>query len=290
MIRFIVDSTCDLPAGVMEKYGILMLPLHVLLDEKDYRDKVDITTDEVFAAMHSGILPKTSQVSPADLYQTFHRCCEQGEDFIYLAFSSALSGTYQLAETVLSEIRFKYPERKMQVIDSKGGSVATGLIAWQAVQMIEARYEFEAITRHTIDLTEHVEHIFTIADINWLVKGGRIGKLQGILGSFLDIRPILDVKDGLMEVIKKARGSQQALNMVADIMAERIKAFPEQIIGIAHSDNLPGAEKLKDCLVKKIGAQNFIVSTIGSVLGSHLGIGGLGLFFFNQKPSPYFPL
>lgn len=290
VIRFIVDSTCDLPEGIMKKYGILMIPLHVLLDGKDYRDKGEITTDEVFSAMRSGLLPKTSQVGPSDVYQTFQGCCDRGEDFIYLAFSAALSGTYQVAESILAEFRPKYPDRNMQVIDSKAGSVAIGLIALQGVKMIEAGYDFDTVTRHIIDMTEHIEHVFTIADISWLVKGGRISKLQGILGSLLDVRPVLDVKNGLLQVIKKARGSQKALNAIVDTLVERIGAFPEQIIGIAHADNLPGAEELKKLLTQKLGAQNFIVSKIGCVLGSHLGIGGLGLFFLNQKPAPYFDL
>ncbi|MGC7873365.1 DegV family protein [Desulfosporosinus sp. SYSU MS00001] len=290
MIRLIVDSTCDFPDEIMEKYDILMLPLHVILNGNDYRDKVEITTDEVFLAMRSGVLPKTSQVSPSDVSQIFQTCCDRGEDFIYLAFSAALSGTYQLAETVLSEFKSKYRDRNMQVIDSKSGSVAIGLIALQAAKMIEAGYGFEAITRHISYLTEHVEHVFTIADIGWLVKGGRITKLQGMLGSLLDVRPILEVKNGLLHLSKKARGSQKALNMVADTMVERIEGFPEQIIGIAHSDNLPGAEDLKNLLAEKLGTKNFIISKIGCVLGSHLGIGGLGLFFFNQKRAPYFLL
>jgi DegV family protein with EDD domain len=267
-----------------------MMPLHVLLNGNDYRDKVEITTDEVFSAMRSGVLPKTSQVSSYDIDRTFQACCDRGEDFIYLAFSDALSGTYQSAKVNLLKFQQRYPDRKMQVIDSKSGSMAIGLIALQAVKMIEKGYGFEAVTRHITYLTEYIEHVFTIADINWLVKGGRIGKLQGALGSILDVRPILDVKNGLVQVIHKTRGSQKALNIVVDTLIERIGPFSGQIIGIAHSDNLLGAENLKNLLAVKIGAKSFIINKIGSVLGSHLGIGGLGLFFFNQKPKPYFGL
>ncbi|WP_282433361.1 DegV family protein [Desulfosporosinus sp. FKA] len=202
--------------------------------------------------------------------------CNRGEDFIYLAFSAALSGTYQLAETILLEFQSKYPDRNMQVIDSKSGSVAIGLIALQAAKMIEAGYGFEAVTRHISYLTEHIEHVFTIADIGWLVKGGRISKLQGMLGSLLDVRPILEVKNGLLHLSKKARGNQKALNLVSDTLTDRIEGFPEQIIGIAHSDNLPGAEDLKNLLAKRLDTNNFIIIKIWCVLGSHLGIGGLG--------------
>lgn len=289
MIRLIVDSTCDLPEEIMKQHGILMLPLHVILNGKDYRDKVEISTDEVFAAMHSGVLPKTAQVSPADVYQTFRECCDREEDFIYLAFSAALSGTFQLAKAILAKFQAEYPNRNLQIIDSKSGSIAIGLIALQGAAMIKAGYSFAAISRHLAALTDYVEHVFTIADIDWLVKGGRIGKFQGMVGSLLDVRPILDVRNGLLQLLKKVRGRQKALNAVADILTERIGAFPAQIIGIAHSDNLPGAEELKNLLAEKIGAQYFVICKIGSVLGSHLGIGGLGLFFFNQEPDPYFP-
>ena len=288
MIRFIVDSTCDLPKEIMEQYGIGMIPLHVLVNGVDYRDKVEITADEVFAAMRSGTVPKTSQVGPEDVYQTFQGCCDRGEDFIYLCFSAALSGTYQLAHAILAEFAQKYPQRRMQIVDSKGGSIAIGLIALQGVKMIEAGRAYDEVVKNLEFMAAHVEHVFTIADIGWLVKGGRISKLQGVLGSILDVRPVLHVKNGLMEVIKKARGSQKALAMVVETLLERIGAFPSQIIGISHSDNLPGVEKLKKMLTEKLGAERFIISQIGSVLGTHLGINALGVFFFNQQPEPYY--
>jgi DegV family protein with EDD domain len=176
----------------------------------------------------------------------------------------------------------------MQVIDSKAGSVAIGLMALQAVQMIEAGYSFDEVVGQAAFMADHIEHVFTIADIGWLVKGGRISKFQGMLGSILEVKPILEVKNGIISVIKKARGSQRALALMVDTLLERIAAFPGQIIGIAHSDNMPGVDKIKSLLTEKIGASTFIISKIGSVLGSHIGIGGLGLFFFNQQPEPYF--
>jgi DegV family protein with EDD domain len=288
MIRYIVDSTCDLPEEMLTEHGILMVPLHVLLNGNDYLDKVNITTDEVFDAMRKGQVPKTSQTGPEDVSSIFQSCCDRGEDFIYLTISSALSGTYQLAKVILSEFMQKYPHIRMQVIDSKAGSMAIGLMALQAVQMIEAGYGFDDVVKQSVFMADHIEHVFTIADISWLVKGGRISKLQGMLGSILEVKPILEVKNGIINVIKKARGSQRALAMMVDTLLERISAFPGQIIGIAHSDNLPGVEKIKSLLIEKIGASTFIISKIGSVVGSHIGIGGLGLFFFNQKPEPYF--
>ena len=121
-------------------------------------------------------------------------------------------------------------------------------------------------------------------------KGRRISKSSAIIGSALNIKPILDVRDGKMEVIRKVRGRKRALNTIADLVQQRIKDFPDQIIGITHADDLKAALEMKDLIVKRIGNEgNILIEKIGSVLGSHLGIGGVGVFFFNKKPELYSP-
>lgn len=287
MIKLIVDSTCDLSEEILEKYDIRILSLHISLAEKEFRDKMDITTDEVFSAMKKGIVPKTSQVSPADIADIFSEYCREGNDFIYLTFSSAMSGTCQTAKMILSGFKERYPELNMEVIDSKAGSTAIGLMALQAAQMIEMGCSFKTVAEQLKEMTDHVEHIFTISDIGWLVRGGRINKLKGAIGSIMNIKPILEVKKGTIQLFGKARGSKNAINTVVDIFKERAKEFPEQIIGISHSNDLQGAQYLKNIIAEKCGAKNFIINQIGGVLGSHLGLGGLGVFFFNKK-LPYY--
>jgi DegV family protein with EDD domain len=283
VIKIIVDSTCDLPEELLDKYKIKTLPLRILIRDKEYLDKKNINIEEVYSAMREGIVPKTSQPRPADIYNLFNEYYNNGMDFIYLTFSSELSGTYQVAESIAGEFKSKFPKIKMEVIDSKGGSTATGLIALQAAKLAEAGFDFDIIVNEISELVKHVEHIFTITDLNWLIKGGRISKTRGFLGSMLDIKPILDVNKGQMEVIKKVRGRKKALNTVVDILEERIKKFPNQIIGISHADDLETADELVLLIKKRLGSNNFILNRIGSVLGSHLGIGGVGVFFFNDK-------
>jgi len=133
----------------------------------------------------------------------------------------------------------------------------------------------------------HAEHLFTISDIGWLVKGGRIKKLHALLGSLMDIKPLLDVEDGMIRLYGKARGSKNAVRAVIEAFKERAKDFPEQIVGISHSNDPAGAEALRKALEEECGVKRFIVNQIGGVLGSHLGIGGLGLFFFNKRFSYY---
>ncbi len=284
MIKLIVDSTCDLPEDYIKKYNISVLSLKVLLEDKEYLDKKTITVDEVYAAMRKGIMPKTSQPSPNEIYEVFKECASNGRDFIYLAFSQAMSGTYQLARGILKEIKELYPKVNMKVIDSKGGSAATGLIALQAVRMADEKcLDFIKVVEKINELISCVEHIFTISDLSWLVKGGRVSKAQGMLGNILNINPILHVKDGKMEVIHKVRGRKKALNMVVDLLEERAKNLTDQIIGISHADDLETAEELIELIKSRLGCTRFIVNKIGSVLGSHLGIGGVGIFFFNNN-------
>ncbi|MEL7566453.1 MAG: DegV family protein [Dehalobacterium sp.] len=287
MVKIIVDSTCDLPDELMARYDIRSIPLKVLINDKEYLDKVTIQVDEVYEAMRQGIVPKTSLPNPTDILGLFNDYCTKGYDFIYLAFSSLLSGTYQIASTIMDEFKVKFPEIKMQIIDSKGGSTATGLIALQAARMSEAGKSFDTIIGQVSQLIDHVEHIFTIADLNWLIKGGRISRSAGMLGSILNIKPILHVNNGLMEVIGKVRSRKNALNAVVNILGERIRDFPDQIIGISHADDLECAKELGKIIDNKLGIKNRLINKIGSVLGSHLGIGGVGVFFFNKKSDIY---
>lgn len=284
MIKIIVDSTCDLPDEELQNHNISVLSLKVLLEDKEYLDKRTITVDEVYNAMRKGIMPKTSQPGPSDIYDLFKKYASDGIDFIYLAFSQALSGTYQLACSILNEIKERYPHVNMKVIDSKGGSTATGLIALQTAYLAESKsMDFNQIIKKVNKMISCVEHIFTISDLSWLIKGGRIGKAQGMIGSILNINPILQVNNGKMEVIHKVRGRKKALGMVVDLLEERAKDLTGQIIGISHADDPDSAKELMELIKARLGCTKFIINKIGSVLGCHLGIGGVGVFFFNHN-------
>lgn len=287
MTRIIVDSTCDLPDDVVKRYDIKLLPLRVSLNGREFMDKVTIKIDEVYEAMRRGICPKTSQPSPADAYALFQDCISRGEDFIFLSFSSKLSGTYQTIYGIVEDLKRQYKDIKMEVIDTKSGSTAIGLIALQASRLLEEGIGYDNAVNAIRKMISHIEHIFTITDLNWLIKGGRISKSEGIIGNILSIKPILHVNDGIMEVIQKVRGKKKALNTVIDIVEERISDFPNQIIGISHADDINTARELQAMIQARLGDVKIIVNKIGSVLGSHLGIGGVGVFFFNEKIESY---
>lgn len=284
MIKLIVDSICDLPEEMYDKYDIDILPLRVMINDKEYLDRVTITIDQVYEEMRNGILPKTYQVSPAAIYETFDRHCEEGNDFIYLAFSSVLSGTCDLAKNISKEFKERYPERKIEVIDTKAGAIGIGVIAMQVIKLIENKESFENIINYIYEMTNHIEHVFILEDLNWLMKGGRINKVQAALGTMLDLKPMLDVNNGYLEVIKKVRGKKKSINTLLDIVEERIDGFTDQVIGIGHADDEEAAEAVVKAIKERFGEDTkCVITKIGCVLGTHLGIGGVGVIFFNKK-------
>jgi len=287
MTRIIVDSTCDLPEFILAQYKIITLPMVVNIDGIAYLDKIEIRRSEVYNAIEKGSSIKTSQVDLDSVTQVFNERCEKGESFIYIAFSSNMSCTYGAAVEVLKDFRSRYPDALMEVIDSRGGCLATGLIAMQAARLAEKGYRFEDIVSKTVEMSNVIEHIFTISDIRWLVKGGRLDPIKGAIGAILNVKPILTVTNGMMDIMKKVRGAKNAESAVVDIVSEKTKEFPNQIIGIAHANNMQGANDLKKRLSERLRDSTFIMCEVGSVLGAHLGIGALGVFFFKKKPPFY---
>lgn len=282
MIRIVVDSTCDLPAGYAAAHNITVLPLHVTAEGKEYRDKEDITTREVYDMMRRGVMPSTSQVSLTETYSTLEALVRGGDDLLCLMFSSKMSGTCNAVWQVGRELEESHPGRRVRVLDSRGGSFATGLVTMEAARGAEGGMELEELVKRCEFLISQVEHVFVITDLNWMIRGGRISRTMGFTANLLNIKPVLDVKDGEMEVIRKVRGTRQSMEAVADLVAERAKNCPRQTIGLTHADDPEAAEAMRLLLRARLPECDFLVEEIGAVLGVHLGIGGVGTFFFRD--------
>ena len=282
MIRVIVDSTCDMPAATIAQYGVEVLPLHVIAEGREYLDRVTITTREVYDMMRRGVTPKTAQVDLAETHRRLAELAAQGDDLLYLAFSSKMSGTCGLVAQIMESLKKQFPRRAMCTLDAKGGSFATGLIAMEAARAAAGGMAFDALVERCRFLIDHVEHVFVINDLTWMIRGGRISRTLGYTASLLDIKPVLDVSDGEMEVIQKVRGRRRSMERVADVVAQRTQGCPRQTIGVTHADDPQAAEDMRALLAKRLPECTFLTEEIGAVLGVHLGIGGVGVFFFNQ--------
>lgn len=287
MIRFIIDSTCDMPKDLIQKYNISVLPLFVTIGETSYRDGLDLQLDQLYDVMRQGILPKTSQISPEETESLFRGFCQAGDDIIYLNFSSDMSGTFQLARVILSDLQEDFPDRRMTVVDSEGGCFATGLIAMQTARWIAAGKRYDEVLSLMEEMISKIQHLFTLDSLNWLAKGGRIAEPAGYIGDKLQIKPILHVTEKTMHVCRVVRGRKATLKTLATMLADRAKAFPKQLIGITHADDLPAAETMAQMIHSLLPESKTVILPIGCVLGSHLGIGGVGMFFLNAPTSGY---
>jgi DegV family protein with EDD domain len=287
MIKIIVDSASDLSEEMMKGYDIKLLSQRIYLNNEEFYDKRTINAEDVYEAMNRGVIPITSMPSPMEILNLFKQCCIEGNDFIYVALSSKLSGTYQLAKSILEEVQEQNRGIKMKVIDSQSGSSAIGLMALQAAKLARAGIDFDKVVEQICELAEHVEHIFILADLSWLIRGGRISRTEGMVGNILNVKPIFHMKDGAVEFLEKVRGRKKALLTIADIMEERIKNFPDQIIGISHAGDLDIAYELKNIITQRMGEKDIMINKIGAALVSHLGTGGVGVFFFNKETDLY---
>ncbi len=291
MTRIIVDSTCDLPKGLLERFSIAVLRLSVVINGKPYLDGVDIQLEDVYQAIREGKTPKTSQILAEDAQALFTSIAQAGDDFIYLAFSSAMSGTYTLASTVCASLKEAYPQRRMEVVDSRGGSMGTGLIAVQLGLMMEKGASFDELLSQSLWMAEHIKYAFTIDDLSGAMRGGRVlARAAGGIGDILSIKPLMDVRNGMLHIVRFVRGSQKSLGAVAEMIESYAREFQCQIIGVTHADDPDRAEYMISLLKKHLPDCTFLCEQIGSVLGSHLGIGGVGVFCLNQRPAVYHAL
>lgn len=287
MIKLIVDSACDISKEITDNYDIEIIPLSITIDGISYLDGIDIDIDTVYKHMKSGKIPKTSQVSFESVSGIIDKCISNNDDFIYLAFSSKLSGTYDFVKKIIDVYKEKNSERKMAIIDSKGGAGGNGLIAMQTLRMIKRNLPFETIVNQILFMVNHISYYFTITDLEWLSKGGRINKTVGYVGNALNIKPYLTVKDGKIVVSKMIHGSKKTIQtLVKDVKAGTEK-FSNQIIAISHADDLNTALMVENMIKEAVTGCKTTIFKISAVLGSHLGIGGVGVFFLEKEPEFY---
>lgn len=287
MTKLIIDTTCDRNLEMEQQYDFEVIPLSITLDDKTYLDGEEITVDAVYEAMRSGKVPKTSQISYGSLTKVLDKGIQENEDMIYMSFSSKMSGTYQFAYQIIEDYKEKYPDRKITLIDSRGGAGGGALIALQALKMIEAGRPFEEIVHQMEWNIDHIFYRFTLRDLNWLVKGGRVNKTTGYVGTALNIKPYLIINDGFIQLSKLVRGEKKIYKKLIEEVKNGVGDFTDQTIGISHGDDEETAKKIETMIKEALPNCQTQVFRIGAVLGSHIGVGGIGVFYFDERPDWY---
>ena len=280
-IRILTDSAADLPQDILDDNGIDVASLHVYCDDQDFLDGKTIQPLQMLQEMRQGKVFKTSQVDPASFLEYFEQYAKRGDSCIYIGFSSGLSATYQSALLAKTEIQQRYPEFKLDTVDTKCASLGQGLVAYKAAQLLKAGKSFSEIVSAAQFYAQHMEHIFTVDDLEYLSRGGRISRASAVMGGILNIKPVLHIESGKLVPLEKIRGKNKVMRRMVELMGERGVNLAEQTIGISHGDDLASALKLQEMISKTYGCQDFIINSIGCTIGAHAGPGTLAIFFLN---------
>jgi len=286
-LKIVTDSASDTPRWVIEKYGLHVIPTPVVIDDKDYFDGQTIFPEEFYNILRSGKDVKTYHINSQMFYDNFLPYAQRGDEVIYICFSTGIAGTYNAANIAKTELLEKYPDFDLTIIDSKCASMGFGLATYYALKMQQAGAGKEELIEAIQWYCDHMEHIFTVKTLEYLLKGGRLSRTSAFAGSLLDIKPIIEVNDlGALEPIEKIRGRQKSLKRLVEIVGERGKDLTNQIVGIVHGDDAETMEAVKEMLKNTYGCRHFMDNYIGCAIGAHTGPGIIGIVFLNEE-SPY---
>jgi DegV family protein with EDD domain len=278
-IKIFTDSACDLDLDYLNELGVTMLPMGVHFGDENYKDRVTITTSEFYEKLKTfNDIPKTSQIPPAVFEEEFKKALNEGYHIISICFSSRLSGTYQSACIAKEALETD----KIDVIDSKAASVGLGLIVREAALMAKEGKTREEIIDRVTYMSERMEHIFAVGSLDMLKKGGRVTTAQAVIGTILNVKPILQFNDGYIVPYDKARGLKGVIKKMIETMKERGYEIEKQIIGLNYAGDIAPCMELKEEIEKTFGVKEFVVSEIGAAIGSHAGPGTIAVFFLRK--------
>ena len=281
--HIITDSGCDLNKTMIEELNITVVPLYVNFRQQSMEDSVDEGIAELYAGLRAGEAATTSAINPDRWAKAMEPVLERGDDVLVITFSSGLSTTYQSAVIAANELQEQYPQRKIRVVDSLCASLGQGLLVWYACQKRSAGMDIEQLVSWLEESKPRLAHWFTVDDLMYLKRGGRVSAATALVGTMLQIKPVLHVDDeGHMINVSKARGRKAAIAALAKQM--EITGLPgeNETIFISHGDCREAAETLAAMLKERCGVKNVVIGYVGAVIGSHAGPGTLALFFLGK--------
>ena len=281
--QIITDSCCDFPTPMYETLGLRFVPLSVEFRGETNDDRNDDSLKEMYDGLRSGQAAKTSAVNPSRWGEVIEPALSAGQDVLVLAFSSGLSTTYQSAVIAAEELGEKYPERTIRVVDTLCASMGQGLLVWYACKKRDEGLSLEALRDWVTEMRFHLCHWFTVDDLMYLKRGGRISAATALVGTMLQIKPLLHVDDeGHLISMSKARGRKAAIDALVRKAQELGAGYDNSTMFISHGDCREDAEYLAQQLKEKCGVKEVVISYVGAVIGSHSGPGTLALFFLGS--------
>lgn len=283
----VTDSCCDLPPELAEALQLHVIPLSYEMKGVTYHNDLawsEITPEAFYRFLKEEEPAKTSALSVGAYTDYLEPLLQAGQDVLILAFSSGLSSTFNASAIAMGELKEKYPERTICTVDTLCASLGQGLLVYLAAMRRAAGMDLEAVRTYAEETKLHVCHWFTVSDLNFLKRGGRISGATALLGSMLGIKPVLHVDDeGHLISVAKARGRGASLTALIENMAKTVVAPETQTVFISHCNCPEDAEKLRNMVLTRFPVKEVLIHHIGPVIGSHSGPGTLALFFLGTK-------
>lgn len=277
-IKVVTDSTIDLTLEEAEKYGIEMIPLCINIDNETYLDRVELTpTDFIEKMKNSKELPKSSQPAIGSFVEVYERLVSEGYDVISIHMTGGMSGTVRAAESAAQMV-----EGNITVVDSMYITKALSFQVFEAVKMIEDGHTVEEIITRLEEVRQNTNLFVVVDTLENLVKGGRIGRGKGLIGSLLNIKPIASLADGVYTPVAKVRSHSQVVKFLTEQFEEHTEGKSIKGVGLVHADGFGLASKLKESIVKARGYTQFSIEDTTPIISTHTGIGAIGFMYFAE--------
>lgn len=279
------DSAADIKPELLNKWGVSFISLTFRFegDDKEYSNN-EISASDFYARMREGGIAKTAAINPETFAKAFEEILSRGNDILYIGFSSGLSTTYNSAKIAMDELKEKYPERKMLAVDTLAASAGQGMLVYLAADKKNSGADIEETAQYIEDNKLKLCHWFTVDDLVYLKRGGRVSPTVAFVGNLLGIKPVLHVdNEGHLINMFKVRGRKAAIAALAEKLGELALDKKGGTVYISHGDCMNDVKALEEILKKDYGAKVDIVADVGPVIGAHSGPGTLALFFVGKE-------
>ncbi len=279
------DNMCDLPESYIKEHQLQLMSLTYVLEGKSYNEEHPLPYKEFYAKMRAGSMPTTSQVNPQEAREYFQKYLTVSKHIIHIAFSSGLSGTYSSASVAAREIMAERADCKITVIDSLCASMGEGLFVHKALSLREQGMDYDELVAWLENHKLNVCHNFTVDDLFHLYRGGRVSKTAAVLGTMINLKPVLHVDDaGHLIPVSKVRGRKKSLTTLVDSMEKQIGSWRDKndVVFISHGDCEEDAEFVKQEVEDRLGIHQFLISPVGPTIGAHSGPGTVALFYMGD--------
>lgn len=277
------DSCCDVTKETLAEWGMKFIPLSFQFENEDVIFDGDIDLKEFYGKMRDGGVARTSAINVDRFVEAFRGELEKGNDVLYLGFSSGISATCNFAKMAADDLAEEFPDRKIVVVDTLSASAGHALVLYLAMLEMRKGLEIEEVEKFVKEIRLSICHWFTVDDLKYLKRGGRVSAATAVVGTMLGIKPVLHMDDtGKLVSVSKARGRKSSIKALAEKLFETV-ADESAPVFISHSDCIEDANLLKSIIEEGCNAKVELITNIGSVVGAHSGPGTLALFFVGTK-------